>query len=508
MPAGLRLSPSERRRLVRGIVECLGRTRAPLRRLWLPALAVSTLALVVRLACVADVAPTLYRAAQPGVRMALRYTESAKSILAGDGLLYPRVTPDPADTALLARPPGYPAFVALVFRVVGPNYADVMTAQAILCALGAGIALLLVTRLAGHRAGLAAGILTALSPPLASGVSLVTPDALAAALGVAIAGLVWTARRGSPWRRTLLAAAAGALAGVGTWMRPNFLLLAPFLALAPPLLAGRHRRILRPSVALLVAGVAVVAPITVRNFRLFHAFVPVSANGGIVLWEGIADAGGERFGARSRDLDVAAEEAVRFGRPDYAKTWITPDGVARDRDRTRRSLSVIRENPWWYARSVIARGASVLASGLEAPLVEPKPPALAADSTVVAHPAVRFDAAFAGARPLWRALQTAGRWAAAPLALIGLLASSWIAPRRALLLALVPAYVVLLQAPMHFEPRFALPKDAFTPAFAGIGLALVATAVVRYWMYPRLFSSSSTSRSKALSAARPGGRRP
>src|SRR5512139_1267207 len=128
MSAGLRRFPSGRRRLARGVVECLGRTRVPLRRLWLPALVVSALALVVRLAYVADVAPTLYRAAQPGVRMALRYSETAQRMLAGDGILYPRVRPDPSDTSLLARPPGYPAFVALVHRTLGSNYADVMTA--------------------------------------------------------------------------------------------------------------------------------------------------------------------------------------------------------------------------------------------------------------------------------------------------------------------------------------------------------------------------------------------
>lgn len=458
----------------------------PLSPLWLPALLASALALVVRLACVADVAPTLYRAQQPGVRMALRYTEAAESILAGDGLLYPRVPPDPSETSLLARPPGYPAFVAVVHRTLGTNYFDVMTAQALLCALGAGLALLLVTRVAGHRAGFAAGVLTALSPPLAAGVALVTPDALAALVGVLIAFLLWRARRGGTRSRAATLVAAGVLAGIGTWLRPNFLLLAPFLALALPLVLGRRRGSWPLVLAVAVAGLAVVAPITARNARLFESFVPVSANGGIVLWEGIADAGGERFGARSRDLDVAVEEAERFSRPDYARTWITPDGIRRDRDRARRSLSVIRENPWWYARSVLQRAAEVIVSGREAPLVETRAPELAPDSTVVGHPAVRADAALAGARPLWRALQRLTRWTAAPLAVAGLAALAWLAPRRAVLLLAVPAYVVLIQAPMHFEPRFALPKDALTPAFEGIGLALATSALGRllrrYWM--------------------------
>jgi hypothetical protein len=41
----------------------------------------------------------------------------------------------------------------------------------------------------------------------------------------------------------------------------------------------------------------------------------------------------------------------------------------------------------------------------------------------------------------------------------------------------VPGYVLLVQSPMHFEARFALPKDAFTPALEAVGLvALLAVA--------------------------------
>jgi hypothetical protein len=457
----------------------------PVSRLWLPALVAMAVALVVRLAYVADVSPTLYRAPQPGVRMALRYTEAARALLAGDGLLYPRQWPDPADTSLLARPPGYAAFVAAVHVSLGSNYADVMIAQALLSALGAGLALVLVTRVAGHRAGVAAGLLTALSPPLASHVALVTPDTLCALVSLLVILLVWRARRGGRRARVGWLAAAGALAGFGTWLRPNFLLLAPFLALAVPFVLGHARRTGAGAAALALAGLAAVAPITIRNARLYGAFVPVSANGGIVLWEGIADAGGERFGALGRDLAVAAEEAARFGRPDYARTWITPDGIRRDRDRIRRSLEVIGSHPVWCARAVLRRAVQVLVSGREGALVDRHPPVLAADSTVVDHPAVRADAALAPARPVWRALQRAERWTVLPLAATGLLALAGLAPRRALVLALVPFYVLLMQAPMHFEPRFALPKDAFTPAFAGIGLVLAGAALLRpvrrYW---------------------------
>lgn len=482
MPAG----PSRRARLARAAGRVLGRRRLPARRLALPALLAFALALVVRLAYVGDAAPALYTWQQHGVRMAFNYTEAARAIQDGDGILYPREWPDPSETRLVSRPPGYPAFLAAVYGTLGPSYADVLAAQAVLTALLPVALLLLVTRLAGAHAGIAAGLLAALSAPLGYHASIVTPDGLSALLAVLITVLVWRARRGRAGARAAWLAAAGASVGVATWLRPNFVLLAPLLALATVRASPRSGRRWLPAVVMVAVAIAVVLPITVRNARLYGAFVPVSANGGIVLWEGIADAGGERFGARSRDLEVAAEEAVRFGDPRYAKSWATPDGILRDRDRTRRSLEVIRAHPGWYAASVARRSGDVLMSGRAAPRLEPRPPALAPDSSVVDHPAVRADAALGAARPALRALQRLAAWSSALLTVVGLAVLALAAPRRALILALVPVYVLLVQSPMHFEARFALPKDAFTPAFAGVGLAVALGAAVRrarrYWM--------------------------
>jgi hypothetical protein len=88
---------------------------------------------------------------------------------------------------------------------------------------------------------------------------------------------------------------------------------------------------------------------------------------------------------------------------------------------------------------------------------------------------------------LLRAPFRAAQWlrlaAGAPLAIGGLGAAALLGPRRTLFLLLVPVYVLLVQAPMHFEPRFALPLYALCPAFEGTAcallLALAATAIRR-----------------------------
>jgi len=473
-------------RAVRRAARALGSRRTPARRLLLPAAAVALLAAAVRLAYVGDAAPTLYTWEQPGVRMAARYSEAASGLLRGDGLLYPRVWPDPHDTGLLSRPPGYPAFVAAVQRTLGGSYPDVLLTQAVVTSLLPVLMLFLVARVAGLRAGIAAGILAALSPPLAYHAAVMTPDALSALLAVAIVFLLWCGRRAGPRAQGAWLVAAGLVCGVTTWLRPNFLLLAPLLALATPAALGGGRRVRQWALALALAGVALVAPITLRNFRLFGAFVPVSANGGIVLWEGIADAGGERFGARRTDPNVAAEEAVRFSDSRYAKWWASPDGIARDRDRTRRSLEVIRANPLWYAASVARRAGEVIASGAQAPLLAAGAPRLEADAEVASHPALRVGTIIAPARPLLHAVQRLAAWPGALLRAAGLALLLVLAPRRALLLLLVPGYVLLVQSPMHFEPRFALPLEAFSPAFEAVALAFVLAAAAgaarRYWM--------------------------
>jgi hypothetical protein len=103
------------------------------------------------------------------------------------------------------------------------------------------------------------------------------------------------------------------------------------------------------------AALFAIAPITLRNYAIFGELVPISTNGGLTLWQGVADAGGERFGARTTDRRVAREEAVRYGKPSYAAWWAEPDGIWRDRDRYRRSLEVIRRRPLWYLRAMLRR---------------------------------------------------------------------------------------------------------------------------------------------------------
>ena len=174
------------------------------------------------------------------------------------------------------RPPGWPAALYATFRVVGQ---DVLAARGVTAVLGAVAVVLiavLAERLFGPAAGVAAGVLGALSPlAVAVGASLES-ETLFTVLVAGSACLALAARRSESRRGALVAVvAAGALAGMAALTRTNGLLVVPAVALLARGIPAR-------TVVVLVA-VVVITPWTVRNAEAVHAFVPVSTETGNTL---------------------------------------------------------------------------------------------------------------------------------------------------------------------------------------------------------------------------------
>jgi 4-amino-4-deoxy-L-arabinose transferase-like glycosyltransferase len=453
---------------------------------------VFVLALVVRSLCAVDQAPVMYTPEQTGTRMAQRYDDAAVGILSGEGILWPRVR-DKQRTGLIARPPGYALYLATVYRTLGRSFFASQLVQNLLMSLCCALLVLVAARLASWPTGVVAGTLAALAPQLGHVSALVLPDALSA-LPLVVALLILARAhpdRTSPW---WVSAAAGGLVGTGVWLRPNVVLLPPFLSLVVLIVARDRRRGLVHAVALSLAAVLVVVPITIRNYVVFGEFVPVSINGGLTLWQGVAEAGGREHGARYQDTLVAQEEAERYGDPRYLDWWAEPDGIWRDNERYRRALAVIRANPGRYARLMLRRMGEMLnyASG-EAPLVvvpAPPPPALEAklERRAEAPRTPRDESAFlapgrlaAPLRPLVQALQAVLCAVALPLALAGtvlLARRDW---RRALLLLSVSVYYLLSESPFLYEWRVVSPMHygLFASAAAALVTAWQAAARLR-----------------------------
>lgn len=443
------------------------------------------LALMVRGLYFADGIALLHTPEQDGSRMARRYDDTAMSILRGDGILFPKVW-DPARTGLASRPPGYALFLASVYATVGRSFPVVAIAQDVLTSLA--VLLIFAFGYQVHRlaAGVLAGLLVAISPHIAATSNLILADAIASLPLILAFLVVLKAVQGVVSKRSEVVRllAMGVLIGIGVWIRPNVILLGPFAAIFLFFLLGRTKRALLLSLMMAFTSLVVVSPITLRNWLVFGEFVPVSINGGITLWQGVADAGGREYGARMWDKQVIAEEAERYGRPDYLQWWAEPEGIARDRDRYQRATAVIKARPLWYARAMLRRMAMML-------LFTDGPPTLlnAGDVAVIADrelpplpPAPEFDvkvdearlAAMAGAGSFLRGPLRLlhGVWFLVPIfVLIGVFLSMRSVPKATILWLIVPLYYLIFESPFLYEWRVAVPMQYFLLPFAAKGLA-------------------------------------
>ncbi len=176
------------------------------------------------------------------------------------------------------------------------------SSQNLLTSLSSVMIMLIAGSLITWPVGISAGIVVAVSHLLSFYSGIILPDAICA-LPILLAFYLIAVSKA---RRHLWAhALAGVLIGLSVWLRPNALMLGLFISIFLPLVSVSRRRVAKRAWAVAFAAFATVAPITIRNYVMFGEFVPVSINTGIVIWEGIADAGGGHFGAVEKDHQVA-----------------------------------------------------------------------------------------------------------------------------------------------------------------------------------------------------------
>ncbi|HSB09688.1 MAG TPA: glycosyltransferase family 39 protein [Blastocatellia bacterium] len=294
----------------------------------------------------------------PGMSAIARHYESeAQRMLKEDGILFPRTPVDPGDARLILHPPGYSAFIAAIYASLGDSRAMVTRVQMFLDALSAIVVFLIAAELFNQSVAIIAAILVALSPHFAHYSLWFSPDTLPI-LPILVA--VYLTIKATRRPVIFYVVGAGAMLGLSCWFRANGLLLAPFLAAAMTILVARGKRF-RYAVALVGTTILVVSPITIRNWLLYHRFIPISVDAGLALVEGIAEYDEEgRFGMPRFDDDALRKDLEWHGRPEYGANLWSPDGIERDGYRFRRGLDVIRSNPPWFAGVMIRRAMFML----------------------------------------------------------------------------------------------------------------------------------------------------
>jgi len=284
-------------------------------------------------------------------------TASLSLIITNDGTDYldfaQRILDGNWQPARADRTPGYPALLAAIVALFGPNPVAVLAVQH---ALGLGAALLLtwtVSRVADPVAGAVTGLCVALDPYILTYESYLLTEGLTvpAIAGLAAATLLPTRRR---WLR---AAALGVALAMACLLRSTFQTLAPFCVLGWLLATrpGVKASLGLVAVVVLAAG-AVLAPWLAAQ-HASRGRAALSFGTGAHLFSGVA-----RLGLVDESYALSPEAKAAYapfaGRPmsdgDFWRFAWSVDGLQSGEPLLRDwALASIRAQPLRYAEMVL-----------------------------------------------------------------------------------------------------------------------------------------------------------
>lgn len=379
------------------------------------------------------------------------------------------------------RTPGYPAFVALVYRLFGVgNNTAVAVAQGFAFAAICLLVFALARRAADDRTALVAAGLTALYAPLPYFGALVVTELWTTFIATAAIVVALRAAQGGRLRDFAL---AGVLFSLTTLVRPAFVLMPFFFALAVPVLVRSQRSVamLKGWGLLVVTAAITLMPWFAYNYVNLGQFALSPAGGvGRGLWEGSWQ--GRWTGRIQADLIALAEttadrdeltrrvqaKAAETGMPaepmlayvnewrDIRLIWDTPADpmervrarVAADREYMRLALAHVREDPLGHIRRRVMTGTFVLWAA-EIPIRYGdinKMPIVAIRSIWLVQVVLLLLAAWGAA-----VLVRGGRWL------------------EAVMLVLPIIYVTGVHVPLLCEARQSLPVKPVVLALASVG---------------------------------------
>src|ERR1700722_1925669 len=259
----------------------------------------------------------------------------AQSLVAGHGLSSP-FGESTGPTALLA--PGYPAIIALVFRIFGSfTFTAAIAVMGMQLLFGVTTVLLIMhvgQVCFGERTANLAGTFWAVSLPLIWMPTIFWETCLSTLLLVGMMALaLHCARRpsGPLW------ALMGAYTGLAGLVNPSLL---PGLLALLGWAAWQTRKTLWCFPVALLALSMVFAPWPMRNARVLHAFIPLRSTVGFELWVG------NRAGASGF---LEESQFPIFNRGEYDQ-YAAKGEVAYMRDKSALAMAYMRSHPSTFLR--------------------------------------------------------------------------------------------------------------------------------------------------------------
>lgn len=258
------------------------------------------------------------------------YHTAAVDLLEGKGYLYNGSQP----TAFY--PPGNSMILAGWYAITTPHYLSGWARNILLGGLLVALTYIFCLRAFGELAARWAAMLMAIHPvAIGASAGLGYETALSCLL---LGAMLLALRAGTrPGGGLPPALAAGLMLGLGCLIKP-ICLLVPLILVATWLIMGVGWRSVVLGVLCSVAMAAVVAPWTIRNYRVFGEFVPVSTNGGNVLYTA--------NNPDSKGIYMRIEASPQEKDPDTGLI----DEVKRDRRRRAMAVAWITSHPLdWIA---------------------------------------------------------------------------------------------------------------------------------------------------------------
>jgi len=290
------------------------------------------LALILRLAAV------LFFSGFPPCCDANDYIRHGESIAAGHGYPESFLAVDGGPTAL--RPPLYPYFLGAIFAVRHSSLRAARLAQAVLATVGVGLLALLAWQVfRDRRIAVVTLGLAAVFPPMVLWPTTLLSEPIFLPLEIGALAAAWQFRRDRGRLRFPLL--AGLLAGLAALTRqPGFLIVVPAAAATLTAVSVPRLRRWTATIMMVLVLAAVVAPWTVRNAVVMHAFIPVALQTGLQLAGTYNDQArtDPQFPAMWRIVNYVPRDA-----PLFSQHGITE--VDQDRVLTRNGLEYIRSHP-------------------------------------------------------------------------------------------------------------------------------------------------------------------
>ena len=249
---------------------------------------------------------------------AASYDSLGLSLSKGDGYVNADGSPNSF------RPPFYPAFLAIIYKFFGHSYPAVRVIQSIIGAIACVLIFLIAGRIGGSSMGFLSSFLFAAYPPFIKSAELLLTELFFTFILLLIIFYLFKIQEHIRNKDCII---LGILLGIGLLTR-SMMILFPFFII-PVFIYSKKGPLLnifkKYMIVLLFLGLTVL-PWIIRNYAVYHKFVPVSTQGGITFYSSYRPPNGI-FGMLATEDDPVVVEAIKISSPvsssDFLvkKTW-------------------------------------------------------------------------------------------------------------------------------------------------------------------------------------------